>query len=276
MKTTWRKAAIAAVPVAAAIVILVWLALPEGEPSADPTGKDRTAERPKTGEVARKAGKKAIKQVEKKAVRQAAKAEDASTNATARVKRKIPYVPRMSEAAEKELEAFNDELSAKGYAAARHLALKILSGGEPAARRDCIEMLKICGSDETLPDVVACLADDDEDVRIAANGAIDFCLQQIDDDAARLLAIKSIVSVKGALNADTLNLVVGHLNAIDDQGAVADMALRVIESAPGRAAEEAMKEAFEFAMGEKFTTVEAAHELINSRRAGGGGGTSEE
>lgn len=276
MKTTWRKAAIVAVPVAAAIVILAWLALPDEKPSADPSGKDRTAERPKTGEVAGKAGKKAIEQVEKKAVRQAAKDDGASTNATARVKRRIPYVPRMSEAAEKELEAFKDELSDKGYAAARHLALKILSGGEPEAKKDCIEQLKICGSDETLPDIVTCLADDDEEVRIAANDAVDFCLQQIDDDDVKILAIKSIVSVKGALNSDSLNLIVGQLNAMQNQGAVAEMALGVIEKAPGSAVEEAMKEAFEFAMDEKFTTIEAAHELINSRKAGGGGGSSEE
>ena len=32
-----------------------------------------------------------------------------------------------------------------------------------------------------------------------------------------------------------------------------------------------MKEVFEFAMEEKFTTIEAAHELINSRKAGNGG-----
>ena len=39
--------------------------------------------------------------------------------------------------------------------------------------------------------------------------------------------------------------------------------------------EMAMKKALEFAMGEKFTTVEAAHELINSRKAGGGGFSEE-
>ena len=275
MKTTWSKAAIVAVPAAAAIAISAWLALPEGKSAADPSGKDGPGEGLNTNEVAGKAGKKAIKQVERGVVKQAARAGGATTNAVKKVKRKIPHVPRMSEAAEKELEAFKDELSDKGYSAARHLALKILSSGEPEARRDCIEMLKICGSDETLPDIVTSLVDDDDEVRSAANGAVEFCLQQIDNDAARLSAIESIVSVNGALDPDTLNLVVGQLNTMQNKGAVAEMALRVIEAKPGVAADAAMKEAFEFAMGEKFTTVEAAHELINSRKAGGGGFSEE-
>ena len=263
MKMTWRKTAIATIPVAIIVAIFAWQVLQERKPSSDSGEKEIPAERPKTSGAAEDAEKKAAKQV--------ARAGRASTNATARVKRKIPYVPRMSEAAEKELEAFKDELSDKGYAAARHLALKILSGGEPEAKKDCIEQLKICGSDETLPDIVTCLADDDEEVRIAANDAVDFCLQQIDDDDVKILAIKSIVSVKGALNSDSLNLIVGQLNAMQNQGAVAEMALGVIEKAPGSAVEEAMKEAFEFAMDEKFTTIEAARELINSRKADGGG-----
>lgn len=260
MNITWRKTAIAAILVAFAIAVIAWQVLTDRDPLSDSGEKDIPAERQKKNNAARKPKKRVVKQN--------AKAGHAETNATARGKRKIP--PRMSEAAEKELEAFKDELSDKGYAAARHLALNILSNGEPEEKKDCLEQLKICGSDETLPDIVTCLADDDEEVRIAANDAVDFCLQQIDDDDVKILAIKSIVSVKGALNLDTLNLVVGQLNTIQNQGAVAEMALSVIEKAPGRAAEEAMKEAFEFATGEKFTTIEAAHELINSRKADGG------
>lgn len=263
MKMTWRKTAVAAVLSAAIIAIFAWQILPERKPSSGPGEKEIPAERPKT--------RRADGKVDKKSVKQSARAERSSTNATARVKRDIPYVPRMSDTAEKELETFKDELSDKGYAAARHLAIKILSDGEPEAKKDCLEQLKICGSDETLPDIVTCLADDDEEVRIAANDAVDFCLQQIDDDAAKILAIKSIVSVKGALNSDSLNLIVGQLNTIQNQGAVAEMALGVIEKAPGSAVEKAMKEAFEFAMDEKFTTIEAARELINSRKADGGG-----
>ena len=262
MKMTWRKAAIATIPFAIVIAIFAWQVLQAKNPSSDHGEKEIPAERPKTNEVARGAEKKTVKRV--------ARERRASTNATARVKREIHYEPRMSEAAEKELEAFNDELSSKGYAAARHLALKILSSGEPEEKKDCLEQLKICGSYETLPDIVTCLADDDEEVRMAANWAVEFCLQQIDDDDERMLAIKSIVSVKGALFPDTLNLIVGQLNTMQDQGAVAEMALRVMEANPGTAAEAAMKEAFEFAMDEKFTTIEAAHELINARKTDGG------
>ena len=261
MRTLWRRMAIVAVPAAAVLAVSAWLFLSERRPSAAPAPEDRPAERPK----ARRTAASAVKRT----ARPAARAKSPATNAVARVKRKIPYVPRMSEAAEKELEAFKDELSSKGYEAARHLALKILSSGEPEAKKDCLEQLKICGSADPLPDIVACLADEDEEVRSTANGTVDFCLQQIDNDAVRLLAIESIVSVKGALNPDALNLVVGQLNTMQNKGAVAEMALRVIEAKPGVAADAAMKEAFEFAMDEKFTTIEAAHELINSRKAGG-------
>ena len=263
MIMTWRKTAIAAILVAFAIAVIAWQVLTDRDPLPDSGEKDIPAERPKKNNAARKPKKRVAKQN--------VKAGRAETNATSRVKRKIPYEPRMSEAAEQELETFKDELSDKGYAAARHLAVKILSDGEPEAKKDCLEQLKICGSCETLTDIVTCLADDNEDVRIAANEAVNFCLQQIESDGAKVLTIESIVSVKGALNPYTLDLVVGHLNAVQNQSEVAEMALRVIEKAPGRAAEEAMKEAFEFATGEKFTTVEAAHELINSRKAGNGG-----
>jgi len=145
----------------------------------------------------------------------------------------------------------------------------------PNVRMKMVEALQWFG-EKALPELTPFLADTDDDVKSQAETAVEQGLSQMDDDRAKVQYIESIMSVKGACSMDSLNMLSGQLNGISDETLTVSAALRIIEANKNPEAVQAMKEVYEFATGDAYTTADAARTWLKNKQVEAASAVAEE
>lgn len=90
--------------------------------------------------------------------------------------------------------------------------------------------------------------------------AIDSCLDDIEDEAARAALVKEYMQT--FTDGDVIEMLSGQLMTIGDEAIVVNTAVSLIDGGNAKAAE-AAREAYEFATGEEYVSAEAAKKWLD-------------
>lgn len=167
---------------------------------------------------------------------------------------------------QKTVDAIQDALDGNDYAKVRAQLKDAAASTNAMVRARAVEALQWFG-EKALPELMPFLADPDDDVKSQAETAVEQGLAQMEDDKVKIRHIESIISIKGVCTKDSLTMITGQLKGISDETLTVAAARRIIEANRNPDAVQAMKEVYEFATGEAYTSAEAADAWIKNKQA---------
>ena len=275
-----KRAGGAALAVAAcAITVVVALALRDGTPGTAEPGESGDGHVRKARRIAAvPAGKRPAAERRQRQKRRSPKDAARRTRSGApkaegvREKPVLTAVdtgePEFTAAERLKLEAVQSALDGDDLSA----VLKAITGFErerdPRLRRKAVEALSWFGK-KAVPGLARFLSDGDEDVAGMANDALVHALGDFEESENDLKAeyIRTILSSGEMLDDDAIFMIAGELRCILDDALVVQTAADIIGSTTDSRVGEEMKDVYEFAAGEPYTTPDAAKEMAEQIRA---------
>ena len=158
---------------------------------------------------------------------------------------------------QKTMDLIQDALDADNLKDAETLAQQVVNHPVAEIRQRAVEALRWFG-DKAVASLMPFLADSDEDVRTSALDAVETGFAQMENEHAKLRYIESLMRIRNVCSEDCLTMLTGQLTGMEDEVGVVQAAVRIIEGNENPDSVKAMKEVYEFATGDEYTTRDAA------------------
>lgn len=184
----------------------------------------------------------------------------------------LEALKRMTEGmSEDERKLFDDLQSAsddENLEAARKLAEAALGEKDTRLREKAIEVLGGFGI-RTITDLLPFIKDADEDVASAANDALTNAFGEfaVGEEAFKVKMLNLVLSSELPLNADSVSVLAGHLQGVDDEALVVETAANLIDGSTNGKVIEEMKEIYRFVTDGDFVDAATAKTWVQNKRA---------
>ena len=168
------------------------------------------------------------------------------------------FLDELSPADRKLVLSVQDALDENNFSAVAKAASGALVSTNTAVREAAVEALGWFGA-EALPDLAPLMADGDDNVAEAAIAQWGLALGEIDEPDTRAAIAEAVM--KTLTNRDALQSIVCEITNQDDDFAILESLLAIIESGNAVGAEVAREE-YETLTGEEWTDIDAANKWL--------------